>query len=127
MGRIKMLEAGAVMLPILSFPNLECVYAMAKQPMKTNPSPREVRAGRTAPMSSGLGAGADEGPVGAEEGFGGAMTELELMEAALSEMTGGDERVVARAPQSVEVPQSVEDMLELKLPLLLQDAMQKHF
>lgn len=110
-GRIKMLEAGAVMLPILSFLNLECVYAMAKQPIKTNPSPRDVRAGRAAPMSSGLGAAADEGPVGAEEGFGGAMTELELMEAALSEMTGGDARVVARAPQSVEVPQSVEDML----------------
>ena len=110
-GRIKMLEAGAVMLPILSFLNLECIYAMAKQPIKTNPSPRDVRAGRAAPLSSGLGAAADEVPVVGEEGFGVSMTELEIMEAELSEMTGGDARVVARAPKSVEVPQSVEEML----------------
>ena len=106
-----MLEAGAVMLPILSFPNFECVYAMAKQPMKTNPSPRDVRAGRAAPLSSGLGAASDEVPVVGEEGMGVPMTELERMEAELSEFTAGDGRAVARVPQSVEAAHSVEEML----------------
>jgi len=69
---------------------------MAKQPNKTNPSPRELRAGRSQPEAAGAEPG--DGQAASRAFFEAEVTELDVIETELSGVAAGD-RLRARSDE----------------------------